>query len=99
MFKDGESYYPSNGTEGTIFQSDYCDACSKDRWNGASGKQCSILVKALCIGERVPEWVYINGVPTCTKFKSKEESNREARERRRNKPNIKQAPGQMSLFS
>jgi len=53
-------YYPSNGTEGAMFEAQYCDRCYKHR-------QCSILLNAV-VGNQPKQWVYENDDPVCTSF-------------------------------
>ena len=53
-------YLPSNGTEGMMFMSEFCNKCYK-----TSG--CTILIKSLC-GYQPKQWIYKDGEPTCTSF-------------------------------
>lgn len=57
--KDGESYRPSNATEGSIFEGQWCGKCRHEQ-----GAYCSIHTAALA-GEHPPEWMYWNGSPCC----------------------------------
>lgn len=74
MGKPGESYRPSNGTEGAAFEAYYCDRCrheSEYRDTGEGG--CLILLNAFAFDKGEDgypaEWVYgPDGVPTCTAF-------------------------------
>jgi hypothetical protein len=81
---NGEQYTPSNGTEGEIFMSRWCEACHHDR-----NEDCEILMQALC-HEEPTEWQYWNGKPVCTSFEAK----REPAERKHVDPI---APGQIAL--
>lgn len=65
----GKPYRPSNGTEGMMFESAYCDRCI----HFVNDESCDILIDALIYEINEPnypkEWVYdSNGNPTCTKF-------------------------------
>jgi hypothetical protein len=66
-------YRPSNGTEGEMFMSAWCEKCSGD----TAGNPCSILTLALAlqIGDMdyPGEWQYSNmGTPQCTAFTTEE---------------------------
>lgn len=76
----GQQYEPSNGTEGAVFQQEFCARCERDKdMNGtchAEGREagdddwCPIL-GASFRGE-AKEWVYgADGHPTCTAFTPK----------------------------
>lgn len=54
-------YRPANGTEGDIFESNWCSKCKKDEIF------CPILCDAYC-GEQPAQWIYLNNKPTCTAF-------------------------------
>lgn len=67
-----ELYRPSNGTEGEMFESEFCEHCERDRaWREAwqtdgdpgNVKGCDILARALAFGIDDPqyprEWVRI----------------------------------------
>jgi hypothetical protein len=66
------SYRPSNGTEGMIFEDNYCSHCIHDNPNPNSEKKCEIILAAMCFYPPEPEypreWVYLNDKPYCTKF-------------------------------
>ena len=75
--KAGQQYVPSNGTEGEIFQAEFCARCERDKEaNGTCLMEdrdagdddwCQILVASYA-GE-AKEWVYgHDGHPTCTAF-------------------------------
>jgi len=58
-----KQYYPSNGTEGMIFTSEWCDLCYKE-------KQCTILTNSM-LGKQPKQWIYDKeGNPTCTSYNS-----------------------------
>lgn len=61
-------YRPSNGTEFDCFYSKWCEHCTRDDYD--SEVFCKIIGDAM-IDEPTPEWVYRNGVPTCTAFTDK----------------------------
>lgn len=67
-------YRPSNGTEGEIFQSQFCERCEKDRYES---RPCLILGRIMALNINEPgypkEWVRDVGVewpgnPRCTAF-------------------------------
>lgn len=65
------SYRPSNGTEGMMFTSEFCDHCIHD--NSEKGKYCKLLTASLCFEPYDPgypiEWKYdALGHPTCTAY-------------------------------
>lgn len=64
----GESYRPSNGTEGHYFREWYCDRCKHD-----VNSDCLIYARSLAYSEKdaeyPKEWVInADGQPTCTAF-------------------------------
>jgi hypothetical protein len=66
--KAGKPYRPSNGTEGMIFEENYCEQCKKCNEDG-----CIILFSAVVYEINEPlypkEWVFDSeGSPTCTAF-------------------------------
>lgn len=65
--KPGESYQPSNGTEGTCFHEEFCFQCERDR-----DGNCQILADSFRRQDdpKFPrEWVYDEkGWPTCKAF-------------------------------
>lgn len=77
----GEKYRPSNGTEGRIFMSRWCNDCVKDsayRADPSSGEGCPIIAAALTVSkedENYPvEWQYgEDGQPRCTAFEAHNE--------------------------
>lgn len=61
-----EPYMPANGTEGDIFQIQWCKNCNKNLCD-YSRNGCEILAKAYC-DDQPTEWIYCDGKPTCTAF-------------------------------
>jgi len=66
-----KKYRPSNGTEGEIFMTSFCDQCIHD--NGET-KLCHIIGRTMALDIDDPgypcEWQYgDDGQPKCTKFK------------------------------
>lgn len=62
--KKGMPYMPSNGSEGSAFESEFCDECDKD----CQKEGCGIHLKAI-MGVQPDEWVYNTaGEPICTEF-------------------------------
>jgi len=69
---DMKKYRPANGTEGMIFQHNFCDKCVFRKENAEI--DCIIDLMAMNFdiddGKYPKEWVYDkDGEPTCTKFK------------------------------
>jgi len=66
--KAGESYRPSNGTEGMIFMGKYCDHCQL--WDqGACEIQFHSMLYEVEEKEYPSEWIIDeDGQPTCTAF-------------------------------
>ncbi len=69
----GKSYRPSNGTEGELFQEEFCYRCKLDDCD----EGCDILLNTMIFGiknEDYPkEWVFDeDGRPTCTAFDMKD---------------------------
>lgn len=65
-------YRPSNGTEGMIFMEEWCDNCLNQPESSDDG-ECEILGRTLIYGINEPEypteWIYKDGIPTCTAYK------------------------------
>lgn len=66
-----KKYQPSNGTEGMMFCSKFCDRCIHQHPDPNHEKQCLILSATLCLSVSDPEypveWCYDeNGNPQCT---------------------------------
>lgn len=75
--KPGESYLPSNGTEGDLFRNAWCARCDRDKVENGSATveeadrdhslYCDILNTSYYA--EPPEWIYdINGQPQCVDF-------------------------------
>lgn len=68
-----EKYRPSNGTEGMLFMSNFCDNCKHMPIDPDAPDQCEIQLYAMAFGINKPEypkeWIYKDGEPTCTAFK------------------------------
>jgi hypothetical protein len=65
----GQKWRPSNGTEGELFQENYCAKC--DKWDAEDG--CPIAAATFFLDEDDPaypeEWqIGKDGQPTCTAF-------------------------------
>lgn len=72
-FTPGDSYKPSNGTEGSYFIDKYCANCIHEKWihtpEDDDAKKCEIL-SATFVDNDFSQWVYNNqGKPTCKCFK------------------------------
>jgi len=65
--KNGDSFYPSNGTDGDSFMEKFCYNCTKDTGGRGGKTYCSIVTGAL-IGKKPKQWIYQDGKPTCTSF-------------------------------
>ena len=66
----GEKYRPSNGTEGEIFESAYCDGCSKS--DGGCLIRFNVMMLNVDNDGYPAEWQYgTDGQPTCTAFEEK----------------------------
>ena len=65
-----EPYVPSNSTEGILWESEWCDKCSRRAKDPNAKTQCVYELKAL-IGEDNKKWFYIDGVPTCIAFRDR----------------------------
>jgi hypothetical protein len=90
-FPEGEPYQPSNGTEGEIFMSHWCNKCSIDKFTeDGTGESCKILLDSI-IGKQPKEWKYAsNGAPLCTAFVMKTSKSKSLVPI--------ESPGQLSLF-
>lgn len=91
MSEEIELFQPSNGTHGDIFMSRFCFRCAKFPHSTDAKNQCLIVLKTMAFDvadkEYPNQWRYVNGSPTCTAFKSREEFNAERRSKR-SKPNV-----------
>lgn len=85
--EDGTLYEPSNGTEGEIFMSFFCEQCIKHPISSDAKSQCPILMKVFayrrCDPKYPPQWHYKNGQPRCSSFKDRDEEYEKRRQRRR----------------
>lgn len=65
-----KKYKPSNGTEGMVFTDQFCMQCTHCDPDPSGDKQCDILLRTLIYEVDEPEypeeWIYKDGVPTCT---------------------------------
>jgi hypothetical protein len=70
-----EKYRPSNGSEGDFFYEDFCKKCVKDK--PLEYRFCPILNATYALEVNSPsypqEWQIINGKPTCTAFKERDD--------------------------
>ena len=78
QFKEcaGESFMPSNGTEGMMFTEAFCDQCIHEKFSHTQkhgDKQCGIMDNSMIYwyednyAEKVPEWKFDSeGWPHCT---------------------------------
>jgi hypothetical protein len=67
--KEKTPYVPSNGSEGSWFESKYCMNCIHTDPDPCGKKQCRIWSNAICQWPTpIKEWIYKEGEPTCTKF-------------------------------
>ncbi len=70
-------YRPSNGTEGMWFSAKFCERCI--HWTEPDNKEadhCEVILLSMAFETHEPDYPqemrYINGHPTCTKYRSKE---------------------------
>ena len=79
-----KTYTPSNGTEGMIFTTNWCDKGSKER-------RCPILTDKFLNGydSKRTEWIYKNDIPTCTAFKKIGTPNKKKGKQQKNKIQFK----------
>lgn len=113
MNKPGDKYRPSNGTEGEIFEENYCAKC---RFYDAQEGVLTVCSKELqdramifdIDSPKYPsEWTYTEqGKPTCTAWQpqptkeEREEERRLERQRQREKKRKQlEAAGQLSMFA
>lgn len=86
MAEEIELFRPSNGTEGDIFMSRYCFQCAKFPHDSSAKNQCQIVLATFAYDiedkEYPNQWRYVDGKPTCTSFKSREEFNAKRRLKR-----------------
>lgn len=90
MTEEIKPFQPSNGTCGDIFMRDYCWQCAKFPESPDAKKQCRIFLKTMFHSISDPEypreWRYVDGEPTCTAFKDRDEHNAERRAKTRKTP-------------
>ncbi len=77
--EEGElkAYRPSNGTEGAMFQSVFCERCKRDNLNQNTGEGgCEILLRTMLHeveDEEYPkEWVQKENKAMCTAFEKQD---------------------------
>jgi len=81
-------YLPSNGTEGEIFISKWCEKCTKDTSLRNGSKFCIILTKTMMEGN-VKQWIYNDkNEPICTAFKSIETLKKKKYEKYKKEPKL-----------
>lgn len=87
MSEDIRLFQPSNGTHGDCFMAGYCYKCVKWPHDSDAKNQCSIALRSMAYTINDPqyprEWRYVEGEPTCTAFKDREEYNAERRKKRK----------------
>jgi hypothetical protein len=102
MNSEVELYQPSNGTEGDIFMSRYCYQCSKFPHDSDAKSQCQIVLATFAYDtddkEYPKQWRYVDGRPTCTSFKSRDEFNAERRKKRKSRKIIATDTQTLGLF-
>ena len=63
-------YFPSNGTEGMVFMSMWCESCTKDTMLRGGKTYCTILTNSMVKPPPVKQWIYDEeNRPICTSFK------------------------------
>lgn len=82
-----EPYRPSNGTGASVFMEGFCFKCVKFPQNYDDNKQCQIFLRTMAHDIDEPEypnqWQYLDGKPTCTAFKDRDQFNAERRANRK----------------
>lgn len=80
-------FQPSNGTHGDCFIAGHCERCAKYPHSSDAKNQCMILLRTFAYSITDPEypreWRYVDGEPTCTAFKDRDEFNAERRAKRK----------------
>ena len=86
-------FEPSNSGIGLDFISDWCRNCQRDKWNGATGKSCPVLMQALATN-KTPQWIRFQGTAMCRSYEPKQSPmlNRDGHGKL-------EAAGQLRLFS
>ena len=74
MYKEGDPYRPSNGTEGMYFMALFCDKCCRNDTDEYGEGGCEILFQTeiLAVDDAAypKEWNHgPNGQPRCTAFR------------------------------
>jgi len=71
----GETWMPSNGTDGMIFNGEFCEQCIHERWihhmeEDKDEDKCEIWSRAIIGAPKpIPEWQFSDkGWPICTKW-------------------------------
>lgn len=96
-----ELFEPYGCEVGEAFMRDHCYQCIKYPHSSDAKKQCNIMGRAMGFHvedkEYPNEWRIVDGNPTCTAYKNREEFNTE---RRGNRKNLirRQDNGTLSLF-
>lgn len=102
MSEEIRLFQPSNGTHGDIFMSEYCYRCVKFPHSPDAKNQCRIVLDTMAYDiddpEYPKEWRYVNGKPTCTAFKDREEFNAERRLKRKVSRIIEKDTDTLDLF-
>lgn len=78
--KAGKPYRPSNGTEGMMFQAEWCEHCERDRHYQETmepGTGCPIIADSLVLDASDKDYPHAlthdeRGRPTCLAFKPDE---------------------------
>ena len=103
MSEEIRLFQPSNGTHGDIFMGEYCYKCSKFPHDSDAKNQCVIVLKTMAFDIEDPEypnqWRYVDGEPTCTAFKSREEFNAARRLKRKSSSIIAKDTDTLDLFA
>lgn len=102
MSEDVKLFQPCNGTHGEIFMSQHCFKCAKWKFDENAKGQCLIFLRTLFHSTDEPEypneWRYVDGEPTCTAFKCRDEFNAERREKRKLSPRVPHDDKTLDLF-
>lgn len=84
-----ELFQPCNGDHGLSFMSRFCFRCAKFPPDSDAKKQCGIFLRSQAFDtedkEYPKQWRYVDGEPTCTAFKNREDFNARRREKRKSK--------------
>ena len=86
-------YLPSNGTEGMMFEEQWCEQCIRHSIDPNAKTQCIHLLRALC-GENNGKWFFNgSGAGECVAFRSKKEAYKNR------KRSVKKDKNQLPLFA